>query len=113
MAGKFSPSTTAPHDTALHNLSLRKYGILKSRDHLGEGARVQYEMLDADGRTTCTIDNYAFSRTVLDRAFRRAGFKSFGYASLDASPAGMAEFGAEHWDDLLDAQPVEGLWAIK
>ena len=111
--GKFFSINNSPHDSALSNPSLHKYGFMKIREHTREGARVQYKMLDADGQTTCTIDNYAFSRTMFDRAFRQAGFKSFGYASLNVSPAGIDEYGAEYWSDLLDAQPVEGIWAIK
>lgn len=78
-----------------------------------EGAAIQYTFYDEHDQPTCTIDNYVLLRKTYDRAFRAAGFKRWGYVSLAVSPQGIADFEDGYWDALLDAQPMEGIFAQK
>jgi len=111
--GMFYSMNNSPNDTVLHHPQLRKYMFTKTCEEPKEGATVHYTFYNEKEELLCTIDNYALSRKTYDRAFRAAGFRLFGYMSLNVSPAGKATAPEAYWDELLDAQPVEGIYARK
>lgn len=111
--GMFYSVNNSPNDHQCHHPELRKYMFSKTCEDPVEGAAIQYTFYDEHDQPICTIDNYVLLRKTYDRAFRAAGFKRWGYSSLVVSPQGMAEFEDGYWDDLLDAQPVEGMFAQK
>jgi len=112
--GAFYSMNNSPNDPRRHHPQLRKYMFTKTcEEPEADGATVQYTFFDEGDNALCTIDNYALSRKTYDRALRSAGFKCFGYVSMNVSPEGEASFPGGYWDELLDAQPIEGIFARK
>ncbi|HWE35849.1 MAG TPA: class I SAM-dependent methyltransferase [Isosphaeraceae bacterium] len=90
-----------PADTA-------KYGWRTTAETTGVdgGERRLTFLLGAD---SFTITNYAHSRASYDAALRAAGFKTIRWVMPTVAEAGIAEFGREYWNVMLDEAPIVGL----
>ena len=124
--GIFVGFINSPHDNVCHHPELLKYGFLKTWDDIdnnaatintckssdNENRKIAYTFYLNDNEIL-KINNYFLSRNTYDLAFRNAGFKNFGYVSLNISTEGKKIYGDEYWHDLLSSNFAEGVFAIK
>jgi SAM-dependent methyltransferase len=72
-----------------------------------DGARVTYAMVS--GRQMINFDVHYFSRATYESALHAAGFTEVQWCPLQLDPAGIAECGADYWQEYLGNPPVTGL----
>jgi len=61
------------------------------------------------GRSMIRFNAYYYSRTTYENALRAAGFNEINWRPLLLAPEGVAECGADYWQEYLANPPVVGL----
>lgn len=89
-----------------------QYGFNKSVDlPREEGSAIHYAMVS--GRSLIRFDAYYYSQPVYEAALTAAGFTAIDWPALELDPAGMAETGADYFQEYLDNPPVTGLTCVR
>eukprot|EP00045_Choanoeca_perplexa_P002786 m.26733 g.26733 ORF g.26733 m.26733 type:complete len:289 (+) comp11704_c0_seq2:40-906(+) len=124
--GRFVAINNNPEDVDCHHPELRKYHVTKTCEFPGqEGAVIQFSFFDDDVNSKdptlykqaadpmCVVDNYFLSRERHEEAFKAAGFTEVSFHHLQPSEEGQSSFPDGYWDELMAAQPVCGMVALK
>ena len=84
--------------------SMRKYGFTREATASVEGTPITL-IFEGDG-TSFEITNYYLSIPTHERAFGEAGLRDLRWHPPRVAPKGLAEYGADFWDDFLEFNPV-------
>jgi hypothetical protein len=72
-----------------------------------DGAPIHYAMVS--GRKLMRFSVYYYTRATYEAALQAAGFTRIRWLPLELAPAGIAELGADYWQEYMANPPVVGL----
>jgi hypothetical protein len=97
-----------PEQSVADYAGYTQYGFNKSvQEPREEASPVTYAMVS--GRTIIRFDAYYYARETYEACLRAAGFTEVDWRPLQLAPEGVAECGAEYWQEYMANPPVTGL----
>jgi SAM-dependent methyltransferase len=85
-----------------------QYGFNKSlQGPQRDGSLIQYAMVS--GRKLMRFSAYYYTRATYEAALQAAGFTTVRWVPLELAQEGIAELGADYWQEYLANPPVVGL----
>jgi hypothetical protein len=68
-----------------------------------------YRLTFLQGPDSFEIQNYYYSHATYEEIFHQAGFVSVQWHPPVVSPAGVQQYGQDHWQDFLELAPIIGI----
>jgi len=97
-----------PEQAGSNYAGYTQYGFNKSlQGPQQDGAPIHYAMVS--GRKLMRFSAYYYRRATYEAALQAAGFTGIRWVPLQLAPAGIAELGADYWQEYLANPPVVGL----
>ena len=97
-----------PEQAGKNYAGYTQYGFNKSlRGPQQDGAQIDYAMVS--GRKLMRFSAYYYTRATYEAALHAAGFTRIRWLPLELAPEGIAELGADYWQEYLANPPVVGL----
>jgi ubiquinone/menaquinone biosynthesis C-methylase UbiE len=97
-----------PEQAGSNYAGYTQYGFNKSlQGPQHDGAPIHYAMVS--GRKLLRFSAYYYTRATYEAALHAAGFTAIRWVPLQLAPEGIAELGADYWQEYLANPPVVGL----